>query len=320
MSPGDRGFDRSTWPVTTSNVLEQHFLKNVSPRGCLFARSHLSHTNLTHAMALEASSSSYQLALGYLSGGAASCAATAATNPIDVLKVDLQLSKRSVVAAVRERLRLHGALSYMDGSMPALVRAMSYSAFRLAAYTPLKARLNEYGVGAAPAKLFAGLASGATAAFLANPIEMVKVRSQAGFYRDRAFAFRDVLTHGFAGVGPHVLRGAAHTASQIGTYDIVKTALKREAGATDGLALHASTAAVAGVATTLVSSPFDVVKTHAMATESSVVDAARTVLRTHGFRGFWRGASAGYARTGPHTVITFIAMENLHKLLGLGHI
>jgi len=274
-------------------------------------------------MALEAGSSGYQLALGYVSGGAASCAATAATNPIDVLKVDLQLSKRSVAAAVRERLLTHGALSYLDGSMPALLRAVTYSAFRLAAYTPAKAALNDRGVPAAPAKLAAGLCSGAAAAFLANPIEMVKVRSQAGYYRSNAFALRDLLTHGFAGVGPHVLRGAAHTASQIGTYDIVKTELKRRFGYQDGLALHASTAAVAGLATTAVSSPFDVVKTHAMtakSSSSSVLGAAQTVYRTHGIRGFWRGASAGYARTGPHTVITFIAMENIHKLLGLGHI
>ena len=49
----------------------------------------------------------YSLFLGFVSGGAASCVATAATNPIDVMKVDLQLSKKSILQAVRDRAR-HG--------------------------------------------------------------------------------------------------------------------------------------------------------------------------------------------------------------------
>ena len=146
------------------------------------------------------------------------------------------------------------------------------------------------------------------------------MRSQSGYYRAHAFAFGDVLTHGFSGVGPHVLRGAVHTASQIATYDIVKSSLKREAGLEDGLALHASVASVAGLVTTAMSSPFDVIKTHTMANQTSVARSVATILAAHGPKGFWRGWSAGYARTGPHTIITFITMENIHRALGLGNI
>ncbi|KAH8045155.1 hypothetical protein JL720_16793 [Aureococcus anophagefferens] len=178
---------------------------------------------------MAAAGGSYELFLGFVSGGAASCVATAATNPIDVMKVDLQLSKKGIGEAVRDRVTAHGLASYMDGSMPALVRAITYSAFRLAAYRPIKQELSKV-----------------EGTFLANPVEMIKVRSQSGYYRAHAFAFGDVLTHGFSGVGPHVLRGAVHTASQIATYDIVKSSLKREAGLQDGLALH-SVASVAGL-------------------------------------------------------------------------
>ena len=263
----------------------------------------------------------YSLFLGFVSGGAASCVATAATNPIDVMKVDLQLSKKSILQAVRDRVALHGALSYFDGSMPALVRALTYSAFRLAAYQPIKAKLSS-AEGAHPGfvKVVSGLSSGAAAAFLANPVEMIKVRTQSGYYRTHAFQLGDVLTHGFAGVGPHVLRGAVHTASQIATYDIVKTTLKQKLDVRDGLPLHASVASVAGLVTTSVSSPFDVIKTHTMANGTSVLESVKMVFATHGPRGFWRGMSAGYARTGPHTIITFITMENIHRALGLGNI
>ncbi|EGB10864.1 mitochondrial oxoglutarate transporter [Aureococcus anophagefferens] len=271
---------------------------------------------------MAAAGGSYELFLGFVSGGAASCVATAATNPIDVMKVDLQLSKKGIGEAVRDRVTAHGLASYMDGSMPALVRAITYSAFRLAAYRPIKQELSkvEGTLGSPAVKVLSGLTSGAAAAFLANPVEMIKVRSQSGYYRAHAFAFGDVLTHGFSGVGPHVLRGAVHTASQIATYDIVKSSLKREAGLQDGLALHASVASVAGLVTTAMSSPFDVIKTHTMANQTSVARSVATILAAHGPKGFWRGWSAGYARTGPHTIITFITMENIHRALGLGNI
>ncbi|KAH8047559.1 hypothetical protein JL722_13002 [Aureococcus anophagefferens] len=261
---------------------------------------------------MAAAGGSYELFLGFVSGGAASCVATAATNPIDVMKVDLQLSKKGIGEAVRDRVTAHGFASYMDGSMPALVRAITYSAFRLAAYRPIKQELSkvEGTLGSPAVKVLSGLTSGAAAAFLANPVEMIKVRSQSGYYRAHAFAFGDVLTHGFSGVGPHVLRGAVHTASQIATYDIVKSSLKREAGLQDGLALHASVASVAGLATTAMSSPFDAIKTHTMANQTSVARSVATILAAHGPKGFWRGWSAGYARTGPHTIITFITMEH----------
>ena len=66
--------------------------------------------------------------------------------------------------------------------------------------------------------------------------------------------------------------------------------------------------------------PFDVIKTHTMANQTSVARSVATILAAHGPKGFWRGWSAGYARTGPHTIITFITMENIHRALGLGNI
>jgi solute carrier family 25 uncoupling protein 8/9 len=45
---------------------------------------------------------------------------------------------------------------------------------------------------------------------------------------------------------------------------------------------------------------------------------AAAIYDTHGLSGFWRGWLANYARLGPQTVMTFLVVEQLRSMAGMG--
>lgn len=46
---------------------------------------------------------------------------------------------------------------------------------------------------------------------------------------------------------------------------------------------------------------------------SGAVDVLTKVIRNEGFFALWKGFTPYYARLGPHTVLTFIFLEQLNK-------
>lgn len=120
------------------------------------------------------------------------------------------------------------------------------------------------------------------------------------------------------GTTPACIRAALLTSSQLATYDHSKTLLKRYTGLEEGLTAHFAAAMTAGVVTTTVSTPADLVKSLVMNSSARVspVEIARRVMQTEGARGFLRGWSANYARLGPHTLLTVLVYENLRRGLG----
>lgn len=63
------------------------------------------------------------------------------------------------------------------------------------------------------------------------------------------------------GALPGLVRSAILTAAQCATYDEVKRGLSAATGLGDGLTLHFGSSMVAGLVTTTVTNPLDVVKT-----------------------------------------------------------
>eukprot|EP00928_Gymnodinium_smaydae_P045941 TRINITY_DN30583_c0_g1_i1.p1 TRINITY_DN30583_c0_g1~~TRINITY_DN30583_c0_g1_i1.p1 ORF type:complete len:286 (-),score=27.42 TRINITY_DN30583_c0_g1_i1:390-1247(-) len=265
----------------------------------------------------------------YVSVGAASSScAGCITNPIDVVKTEMQMSKGSLgmVGTLKARVSQKGFMSLWAGVPAMFVRSVFYAGIRFGAYDPIK---NALGAKEHPTmwrKILAGTLSGGLGAAAANPIEIVKTRMQAdpGRYRSTASALVQMLSkEGLAGFSqgllPHVLRGAAVTASQIGVYDDTKHRIARYTGLKDGVALRFSASMIAGVVTTTASNPFDVIKTRVMVDQgSSVLSVSRQLLRQEGPRGFLKGWGANYSRLGPHTVLVFLVYEQMRSLVGLG--
>mmetsp|Transcript_4410 Transcript_4410/g.8474 ORF Transcript_4410/g.8474 Transcript_4410/m.8474 type:complete len:278 (+) Transcript_4410:28-861(+) len=259
-----------------------------------------------------------------LFGGTSCAIATVVTNPVDLIKVRMQVAQgtgksRGMFATSVGFVRSKGLLSLWNGLGPSLVRAYVYTGSRLGFYGPWKKAwgCDEHPTSAAR-KIAAGISSGGIAAAIANPTEVAKVRMQAdgARYGGMFQAFRSLVTTGgaFDGIAPHVLRGAAVTASQIGTYDIVKTEVRSRTG-WKGVPLEFGCALVAGAVTTTCSSPFDVVKTRVMNSGGSISSSVRGVFADYGALGFFRGWLPNYSRLGPHTTIIMVSYERMNELI-----
>jgi dicarboxylate transporter 10 len=86
----------------------------------------------------------------------------------------------------------------------------------------------------------------------------------------------------------------------------------------DNLVTHFSSSLLAGLIATVITMPFDVLKTRLMNAKpgeySGIIDCARGVLKV-GPSGFFKGFVPAFVRLGPHTVLTFIFLEQLKKFL-----
>ena len=304
-----------------------------------------------------------QVGLPVLVSGASVSCATACTNPLDVLKVRMQVldltrsgtpPPRGMSDALGQLLRKEGPLALWKGVTPALARAMCYGGLRLGLYQPILGAVESARGGAscrapsssppqvgrpggawqataprrarntkgepfadgdrdasafpsartddgrgAPAsagdvasKVAAGAASGAFAAFLLNPTELVKTRLMArneptssfsrgnksfpgsskapgpGGSRVSALACAAGIARerGVAGLwrgaGMSTTRSAMLTASQCAAYDSAKSFVRGfRRGEEDDLATHLCASMLTGLVTTTVTNPVDMIKT-----------------------------------------------------------
>ena len=200
-------------------------------------------------------------------------------------------------------------------------------------------------------KVLSGGLSGGLAAAGATPVELIKTRLQAvstspvstvrgeggcrlgapllGAPSSSMGVIRAVIAaEGVAGLWkgatPAVLRLATQTACQCAAYDEVKRAVIRRTGRGDDAGTHLASSMIAGLVTTTVTAPFDVVKARMFLAPAgqysgpgAAARCALDVLRGGGLGGFMRGWTAAYARLGPHTVIMFVVAERLRKMAGL---
>lgn len=120
----------------------------------------------------------------------------------------------------------------------------------------------------------------------------------------------------FRGVWPNSLRAVLMTASQLASYDFLKTILtKRAALREDHPLTHFFSSVGAGFVATTICSPVDVVKTRIMSTEGrggGVLRLLGSWYRTEGVGWLFKGWVPSFVRLGPHTVVTFLFLEQ-HK-------
>lgn len=267
--------------------------------------------------------------------------ANTVTNPLDVVKVRLQLARNQMstpgikppgmLQTGIDVVRQEGVLALWSGLGPSLARGFFFGGARLGLYTPIKTAIcGETVKPSLEMKVLSGSLSGGLAAAVTSPIELIKTRLQAAG-RDpaaqktsvgviKAVVAADGVPGLWKGAMPGLIRSAILTAAQCATYDEVKRSVVTATGWRDGIALHLTSSMIAGLVTTTITNPIDVIKTRMFVggkTYSGPVACAADVLRKDGLVGFMRGWSASYARLGPHTVIMFLVAEQLRKAAGL---
>ncbi len=123
----------------------------------------------------------------------------------------------------------------------------------------------------------------------------------------------------FAGASTATSRAVLVTIGQLSFYDQVKKMLMQSGYFEDNLTTHLTASTVAGAIATTLTQPLDVLKTRAMNAKpgefAGVWDIVKYTAKL-GPLGFFKGYVPAFIRLGPHTILTFVFLEQLRMNFG----
>eukprot|EP00127_Corallochytrium_limacisporum_P004646 Clim_evm21s171 gene=Clim_evmTU21s171 len=275
-------------------------------------------------------------------GGMASMGAACITHPLDLMKVRMQVASRAaggqqvtIAGTAGQIFHESGVLGFYDGLSASLLRQVTYSTTRFAVYDIVKDKFPKTEDGYVPLwqKVASAAIAGGLGGFVGSPADMTNVRMQADASRPPAERrnykhaldglMRIYRSEGigalFNGVGPNVTRCVLVTIGQLAFYDQFKFMLVTYAGMNPtSQVTHFGSSFGAGGMATLLTMPADVVKTRIMNAPEGVykgpIDCLLKTVKTEGPQGLFKGFIPAFVRLGPHTISTFMILEQLRAL------
>jgi dicarboxylate transporter 10 len=170
--------------------------------------------------------------------------------------------------------------------------------------------------------------SGFLGGFAGNPGDILNVRMQndAALPREQRRNYKHALDGVFRmareegigslwkGVWPNSSRAVLMTVGQLATYDGFKQMLLEYTPLKDGLSTHFTASFLAGFVATTICSPVDVIKTRVMSSNEhhTILKLVTDITRQEGIRWMFKGWVPSFIRVGPHTILTFLFLEQ-HK-------
>jgi solute carrier family 25 oxoglutarate transporter 11 len=273
-------------------------------------------------------------ALPFINGGAAGMVATTVIQPIDMIKVRLQLAGEGVktgpkptpLSVTREIIAAGKVMDLYTGLSAGLLRQAVYTTARLGFFDTfmkkLTIRAKDKGtqIGFAE-RAAAGLSAGGLAAMIGNPADLALIRMQSDGLKPLAerknytsvihalqsIAKAEGVGALWAGAAPTVVRAMALNFGQLAFFSEAKQRLKETKMSSRAQTLSAS--AIAGFFASFFSLPFDFVKTRLQKQSrradgtlpyKSMGDCFRKVAAEEGILRFYRGFSTYYVRIAPH--------------------
>ncbi|XP_069339095.1 mitochondrial dicarboxylate carrier isoform X2 [Eulemur rufifrons] len=282
-------------------------------------------------------------------GGLASCGAACCTHPLDLLKVHLQTQQEVRLRMTGMALRVvrsDGFLALYNGLSASLCRQMTYSLTRFAIYETVRDQVAKGSQGPLPfhTKVLLGSVSGLTGGFVGTPADLVNVRMQNdmklpldqrrnyahaldGLYR---VAREEGLKRLFSGATMASSRGALVTVGQLSCYDQAKQLVLSTGYLSDNIFTHFVASFIAvmaagdeappqGGCATFLCQPLDVLKTRLMNAKGEYQGVFHCAVETAklGPLAFYKGLFPAGIRLIPHTVLTFVFLEQLRKHFGI---
>ncbi|CAB3995964.1 Mitochondrial dicarboxylate carrier [Paramuricea clavata] len=269
-------------------------------------------------------------------GGIASGMAVCVTHPLDLLKVHLQTQQKvqtGLAGMAVKVVKSDGVLALYNGLSASVLRQLTYSTTRFGIYEVGSSKLRK---GNEPLpfyqKLLIGAFGGFIGGFAGNPADIVNVRMQNDIKiapelrRNYKHAIDGVIRiareEGFAmwmrGVTMTSSRGIMITSTQVACYDQIKETLLQSGYFCDNIITHFTSSFMAGTIATAVTQPFDVMKTRMMnSTEYKNVFECFWHTAKLGPMGFYKGFIPAWIRLGPHTIVTWLILEQLRRLFPL---
>lgn len=189
-------------------------------------------------------------------------------------------------------------------------------------------------------KALAGMIAGGCGAVVGTPAEVALVRMTAdgrlpvaerrGYTNvvnalSRVTKEEGVLTL-WRGTLPTVGRAMVLNIAQLATYDQAKETILSTGVVGDHIGAHVMASSVSGIIATAVSIPLDSAKTrvqnmrviNGVPEYYGMLDALRKTARQEGILSLWKGFTPYFLRLGPHTVLTFICLEQLKAAYSRG--
>ncbi|CDI79133.1 mitochondrial 2-oxoglutarate/malate carrier protein, putative [Eimeria acervulina] len=286
--------------------------------------------------AVKAAPSALSKARPFIVGGLSGCIATCCIQPVDMVKVRLQLvgeggakASTSPIQVLRNVLKNEGVLALYKGLDAGIIRQLTYSTARLGLFRVFSDRLKEMSRSADPTapppplplwkKAAAGLAAGGVAAAFGNPADLSLIRMQAdatlppearrNYTGVLNAVSRIVKEEGVLGLWrgsfPTVLRAMSLNMGMLATNDQCKEMLAPTLG--NGWTTTLTASAISGFFAVTFSLPFDFLKTRLQKMRpdpvtgelpyKGVLDAAVKITRTEGITAFYTGYPTYYIRS-----------------------
>merc|ERR1719159_228710 len=287
----------------------------------------------------------------FLTGSLAGCSATVAIQPIDMVKVRIQLgaaeggSTNPITIAI-EMIKEEGFGSMYKGLSAGLLRQVVYTGARLGLYDIFTEAAKSPGEKSMPFwKVSAcALSAGGLAAIIGNPADLSLIRMQADSmlpeaerrgYRHVGHAFSSIMANEgvmglFKGAGPTATRAMALNFGMLAFNTKAKDILADLGCAKGGSVQVFGASAIAGFFASFFSLPFDYVKTQVQKMKPDPVtgempfkgpiDCAMKQVKLGGPLRLWSGFPTYYVRIAPHAMITLIAQDQIKgiwKTLGV---
>ncbi|ROW13541.1 hypothetical protein VPNG_04378 [Cytospora leucostoma] len=285
-------------------------------------------------------------ALPFVNGGLSGMVATSVIQPVDMIKVRIQLAGEGVATgpkatplSVTRDIIAKGKISDLyTGLSAGLLRQAVYTTARLGFFDTFmghltaRAKAKDQRIGFAE-RATAGLSAGGLAAMLGNPADLALIRMQSDGLKpiDQRKHYKSVVdalvriakSEGvgalWAGAAPTVARAMALNFGQLAFFSEAKSQLKtRTEWSSRTQTLAAS--GTAGFFASFFSLPFDFVKTRLQKQTKSadgklqykgMADCFAKVARQEGPLRFYRGFGTYYVRIAPHAMVTLIVADYL---------
>ncbi|EKM60727.1 uncharacterized protein PHACADRAFT_133456 [Phanerochaete carnosa HHB-10118-sp] len=268
--------------------------------------------------------------------------AAAFTHPLDLTKVRLQTIKPSpgqphpgMFSVIRATVSRSGVRSLYTGLSASILRQMTYSLTRLGAYEKIKETLSRSGKPSATQLFIGAMVAGGVGGVAGNPADILLVRMTSDSIKppEQRYNYSNALsglvslikTEGLKGLtrglGANTTRAVLMNASQVGSYDYIKTTLVAhrlpivDYQFRDNLLCHTVSSCLAGTIATTVCAPADVLRSRLMSASSSEssFNVLKRSLQAEGPRFLFKGWTPAFVRLGPNTVLMFVFFEQLKK-------
>jgi solute carrier family 25 protein 34/35 len=288
----------------------------------------------------------------FVAGGLAACIAVTVTNPIELIKIRMQLQGEMSASAAKVYknpiqgmaviFKNEGVKGLQKGLNAAYIYQIGLNGSRLGFYEPIRSSLNQlffpdqepHKVQSVGVNVFSGAASGIIGAVIGSPLFLVKTRLQSysefikigeqthytGVWNGLVTIFKTEGVKGlFRGIDAAILRTGAGSSVQLPIYNTAKNILVKNDLMKDGPALHLTASTISGLGVAVVMNPWDVILTRIYNQKGDLykgpIDCLVKTVRIEGVTALYKGFAAQVFRIAPHTIMCLTFMEQTMKLV-----